>query len=1111
MSKKQLTPQLTPIARALRAAATVLTGSTMLWPVAIPANPTGGQVVGGQAQIGNPVPGGTVINQQSNAAIINWQNFSIGDGEYVVFNQPSVSAATLNRVIGNLPSEILGNLTANGRVFVINPQGVMFGANSRVDVGALVTSTGNISNEDFLAGRLQFSGGSEASIVNRGQISAANGGFVVLSADKVTNSGTISAQGGDVLLAAGRQLSLQLDPEGLVSYSVDAAAASAAAGVENFGDIIANGGAVVMAANVARELIGTAINNSGRVAANAIEQRGGEIFLVAEGGNIEQRGTLDASSAQGDGGTISIRSDRNIAMSSSSVTDASGARGGEATAIAGGNLSYAAGAALDVSGSAGDGGFAELSGNTVQILGSANLGRGGELLIDPVDIVVDDAADVQPGDTSFQSYESLLGTIFSGGGVSLAAENSVRFRDYNSNFFSTSGYGGGLSVIVGATCSVDCVPLSGAPTGIFFDGADDQFSFDDDIVLDASLTANGVIQSVAGLQSFNGSVNATAPGQITLASVAAGGTAGSIMIDSGGSVVTGTLSAVDDIDIVAGGSITTDDIFSVDDLRLTATGGDIETDISMDGIPLNTATIEANNGNVRVKGDVSAYGAFKVTAGGTVALSTAAINDSNEDGTIDAQSIDVSGAGDISTGAMAAVNSIKFTSSGGRLDLASASISGMSGANTITLSAAQGMSLGDINADYGGTIATISSASGDIEVNDITLGVGGSGESRIKITASDGDVAALDDGGVSISADAIDVTANSIDLYYASLSIGSGIAEQGHDIPFVTLDPSPSTGTPVVQPTTPIPGITPAGSGDVAVSKPNASFVAGGSVDIGGLNVDGGYLFIRADSANVGTINTPLNLYNFRPSADTSTLNVGLATGGALSQQVLTYLLGGTGYSGEINFQTLQIIDCDTGCQELRSSAKDLTDANYVLYTTGNIRNAQGTIISNTGGYASAADGLPGTQTIVLKRAAATPPPTPTPTPEPTLEPTPEPTPTPTPVVTPTPTPVVTPTPTPVVTPTPTPVVTPTPTPVITPTPTPVITPTPTPVVTPTPTPTPPLGSAGEIFIALAEASKTDDPFLAPTPVPREGQGDIERRDTSYQIGEFSCDATGVQ
>jgi filamentous hemagglutinin family protein len=327
--------RLTPIARHLRTAAQLATGTGLLLPFAAIGNPTGAEVIHGQVGISTPGAGTLVIDQQSNAAIINWQSFSVGSDEFVLFNQPSASAAVLNRVIGQLPSEILGNLSANGQVFLINPQGVMFGAGSRVDVGALVTSTLDIGDADFLSDRYVFAGDSTAAVRNHGQISSANGGFVVLTADRVENHGRIESPQGDVVLASGSQLSLQLDAEGLVSYSVDAAAASQAAGIDNIGAIVAEGGAVVLHADAARSLVGSVVNNSGRIAANAIEARGGEIWLVARGGDIDHTGSLEASSNEAQGGRIALHGDGDIRIAAGSATEARGTRGGDVIAVAG--------------------------------------------------------------------------------------------------------------------------------------------------------------------------------------------------------------------------------------------------------------------------------------------------------------------------------------------------------------------------------------------------------------------------------------------------------------------------------------------------------------------------------------------------------------------------------------------------------------------------------------------------------------------------------------------------------------------------------------------------------------------------------------------------------
>ena len=149
-----------------------LTLASVLAPGLSAANPAGGQVVAGQATINAPNAGTLVINQSSHSAAINWQQFSVGSNEYVVFNQPSASSTVLNRVVGGMPSEILGNISANGRVFLVNPNGIAFGRGAQVDVGGLVASTMDIGNDDFLKGRYVFAGapGGGGKVSNAGGI-----------------------------------------------------------------------------------------------------------------------------------------------------------------------------------------------------------------------------------------------------------------------------------------------------------------------------------------------------------------------------------------------------------------------------------------------------------------------------------------------------------------------------------------------------------------------------------------------------------------------------------------------------------------------------------------------------------------------------------------------------------------------------------------------------------------------------------------------------------------------------------------------------------------------------------------------------------------------------
>ncbi|MDP3174384.1 MAG: filamentous hemagglutinin N-terminal domain-containing protein, partial [Phenylobacterium sp.] len=240
------------------------------------ALPEQGVVVAGAATIGGTAKGLTVNQSTSNAAI-NWQSFSIGAGETVQFAQPDSRSVTLNRVLGSDASTIMGRLSGNGQVFVVNPNGVLFGAGSQVNVGGLVASTLQITDTDFMAGRYRFSGAGAGAIVNRGSISA-DGGSVALLGAQVSNHGVISARLGSVSLVAGNAMTLDVVGDGLLQVTVDQDALNALA--ENGGLIRADGGQVVMSARSADRLLKTAVNSSGVIEAVGVESRGGVVSLV---------------------------------------------------------------------------------------------------------------------------------------------------------------------------------------------------------------------------------------------------------------------------------------------------------------------------------------------------------------------------------------------------------------------------------------------------------------------------------------------------------------------------------------------------------------------------------------------------------------------------------------------------------------------------------------------------------------------------------------------------------------------------------------------------------------------------------------------------------------
>ena len=278
------------------------------------ALPEGGQVAAGQAAI--TTAGSTMtIAQQTAQAIINWQNFGIGSGEAVHINQPNSQAMLLNRVVGSNPSEIFGQLTANGQVILVNPNGVFFRPGSSVDVGGLTASTLNIANEDFLRGQLRFAGDSQNPVINAGNITAQNG-YVNLLAKEVVNEGIIAAQTGSVNLAAGSGMSLDYNGDGKMTVAVTDGAYQSA--VANKKLIQADGGLVVMTASGKDALMDSAVNNSGMIQANTLGEARGQISLT--GDNIATTGTISADGgSNGHGGTLNITTGRNGVLNAGSI------------------------------------------------------------------------------------------------------------------------------------------------------------------------------------------------------------------------------------------------------------------------------------------------------------------------------------------------------------------------------------------------------------------------------------------------------------------------------------------------------------------------------------------------------------------------------------------------------------------------------------------------------------------------------------------------------------------------------------------------------------------------------------------------------------------------
>ena len=335
---------------------------SLLYSPLLYALPSGGAVVNGSVNISTSNNVMTIVNTPN--AIVNWNQFNIGKDELVRIQQNSSTSAMLNRIIGGNPTEILGALQSNGRVFIINPSGILFGAGSRVDVGGLVASTLNISDKDFLAGNHHFTDGlSGGAILNEGVLSS--GGYIALIAKDIYNTGIITSPNGQIILASGHEVNLIDLGNPLMSVSV---------------------------------LSGKDVNLT-----DLIVKAGGNIFKA--GFSIVNSGKLDTNQLQrGLDGKISIKSINAISTTDTSVISSDRIiLKADNVGIYSGLLSTSAGGFLETSG-----GFLDVSGAKL------NLGKGSTWSLDPYDICI--ASNPGLCGLSTPAYDTTtLGTLYAGG------------------------------------------------------------------------------------------------------------------------------------------------------------------------------------------------------------------------------------------------------------------------------------------------------------------------------------------------------------------------------------------------------------------------------------------------------------------------------------------------------------------------------------------------------------------------------------------------------------------------------------------------------------------------------------------------------------------------
>ncbi|MGY0781699.1 filamentous hemagglutinin N-terminal domain-containing protein [Azospirillum argentinense] len=576
------------------------------------ANPLEGTVTAGAATIQSATPKSMEILQSTDKAIINWKSFSIDAGEKVTFQQPSASSVTLNRVTGNDPSKIMGSLSANGTVMLVNPNGVVIGAGAKVDVGGLVATTANISDANFMAGKYQFDQAStkpNAMVVNEGDITVKDSGLAALVAPHVRNSGVIRAKLGKVALGGAETFTLDFHGDGLISFDAssavktvakDADGKPVAALVVNSGEIAAEGGSVTLSARAVKGVIDNVINTDGVIKATSVGSANGKIVLSGgDTGKVNIGGTVDASGrGEGQTGGTVVATGAEIAVKKNARVDASGSKGGGEVAIgsktgrsgtwsdkvtveAGATLSADAvksgkGGSVTVlsqkstkhagkisargGAEGGDGGFAEVSSHKdITLTGSVDLtapkGAAGTFLLDPESLrIVSSAGGSQDGAAADGTIGVNDPNLGSGDAVNTVSKQVLESIAGNANIVLEA------SGLITVETSLDLQTIAGhsftlrslTSSGIAFTDASYEIRTNGgDIVLEANGMASS-LTNIGKLTTRGGAVRLTATDHVQLGNLIdttpVSGSAGVVSVNA----QSGSLTALDAGRIVGG-------------------------------------------------------------------------------------------------------------------------------------------------------------------------------------------------------------------------------------------------------------------------------------------------------------------------------------------------------------------------------------------------------------------------------------------------------------------------------------------------------------------------------------------------------------------------------
>ncbi|MFH0801083.1 MAG: filamentous hemagglutinin N-terminal domain-containing protein [bacterium] len=464
------------------------------WAQPVSAEPQGGTVTAGSAAIDQSMPGVTNITQFTDQLIINWEKYGIGLQELVRYLQPNDLAVALNRVTGVDPSVILGSLQANGRIFILNPNGILFGQQSKVDVGGLLATTLTLSDKDFLNGNYAFvqdPAKGLSFVVNKGQIKAADGGYVVLVAPLVNNEGTIIANLGHVVLAGGSKATVTFDAQGLVNFSLPAS-----------NEVTGN---VVMTTEACADVLQQVVNQQGIVEAGEVLDQDGKVILVHAEGLAVNSGSIQANGAPGqDAGSVLVHSTQATVLTPTSDLEARGI------------------------GENSNGGLIETSTyrNIVfngEVDASAEQGHGGTWTLDPTDVTIQaSAGSLDPGAAG--NFIPLgLGPVDT---ISTGAINNFLTAGTSVNIVTTSIAGGNGDITVNSaiTPGTGNIPVSLTLTA------------ERNIAVNAAIDGSGLLNSLDVILAATGNVYVVAPVTTNGGSFSSSGV---VFNNTGGAITTG--------------------------------------------------------------------------------------------------------------------------------------------------------------------------------------------------------------------------------------------------------------------------------------------------------------------------------------------------------------------------------------------------------------------------------------------------------------------------------------------------------------------------------------------------------------------------------------------